>query len=229
MIESLNQSSSREDEINTLKFEIENLREQLESKEKQLIRTRERCSKLTENAKTKENETRKSLTESISNKDLEIKRLQESLSREKAQSKEVVTNLNEELAETKKNLNLKQNEYSAKIQKAKNIVEHYKQVANKTLSRYIESKAIMLGITKSDIEKRLTENYTIDDIDKICEDLQGYQLALSKLPMILQQNEKSAGKSLKVKVTESKEPIKPKNRLDDEVDDSLLRLAGLVD
>ena len=229
MIESLNQSSSREDEINTLKFEIENLREQLESKEKQLIRTRERCSKLTENAKTKENETRKSLTESISNKDLEIKRLQESLSREKAQSKEVVTNLNEELAETKKNLNLKQNEYSAKIQKAKNIVEHYKQVANKTLSRYIESKAIMLGITKSDIEKRLTENYTIDDIDKICEDLQGYQLALSKLPMILQQNGKSAGKSLKVKVTESKEPIKPKNRLDDEVDDSLLRLAGLVD
>ena len=87
----------------------------------------------------------------------------------------------------------------------------------------------MLGISKSEIEKRLTENYTIDDIDRICEDLQGYQLALSKLPMMLQQNGKSLGKNLKVKVTESKEPIKPKTRFDDEVDDSLLRLAGLKD
>ena len=34
---------------------------------------------------------------------------------------------------------------------------------------------------------------------------------------------------IKVKVTESKEPIKPKTRFDDEVDDSLLRLAGLKD
>lgn len=229
MIESLNQSSSREDEINTLRSEIKNLKEQLESKDKQLIRTRERCSKLTENAKLKEIEIKRSLTESISTKDSQIKRLQESVSIEKAQSKQQIESLNEQLAETKKNLSLKQNEYSAKIQKAKNIVEHYKQIASKTLSRYVESKAIMLGISKSEIEKRLTENYTIDDIDRICEDLQGYQLALSKLPMMLQQNGKSLGKNLKVKVTESKEPIKPKTRFDDEVDDSLLRLAGLKD
>ena len=32
---------------------------------------------------------------------------------------------------------------------------------------------------------------------------------------------------MKVKVTESKEPIKPKTWVDDTVDDSLLRLAGL--
>ena len=69
MIESLNQSSSREDEINTLRSEIKNLKEQLESKDKQLIRTRERCSKLTENAKLKEIEIKRSLTESISTKD----------------------------------------------------------------------------------------------------------------------------------------------------------------
>ena len=47
--------------------------------------------------------------------------------------------------------------------------------------------------------------------------------------MVLKSSNISEKKAIKVKVTESKEPIKPKTRLDDEVDDSLLRLAGLKD
>ena len=89
-------------------------------------------------------------------------------------------------------------------------------------SKYIESKAQTLGINSLEIKKRLSENYSFNEIDKVCEDLQGYQVTLSKLPINFQRDKK-----VKVKVTESIEPIKPKGRFDDEVDESLLRLAGL--
>ena len=229
MIEKLNQSSVNEDLVNDLNSKIQLLTEQLSDKEKQLLRTRERCLKLTENAKTKELEAKKSLTESISEKDRKIKKLNEALTQEREESKKVIEELNESLSEANKNSAMKQKEFAAKIQKAKSIVENYKNITNKTLNRYIESKAIMLGISSSDIKNKLSENYNIDDIDKVCEDLQGYQLAISKLPMVLKSSNISEKKAIKVKVTESKEPIKPKTRLDDEVDDSLLRLAGLKD
>ena len=229
MIEKLNQSSVNEDLVNDLNSKIQILTEQLSDKEKQLLRTRERCLKLTENAKTKELEAKKSLTESISEKDRKIKKLNEALTQEREESKKVIEELNESLSEANKTSAMKQKEFAAKIQKAKSIVENYKNITNKTLNRYIESKAIMLGISSSDIKNKLSENYNIDDIDKVCEDLQGYQLAISKLPMVLKSSNISEKKAIKVKVTESKEPIKPKTRLDDEVDDSLLRLAGLKD
>ena len=225
MIEKANQSSLNEETINNLNSEIKILKEQLESKEKQLIRTRERCSQLTEAAKKKDTENVKILNESMNSSKLEIRNLTEKLSKEKADSQKQINSLKESLAEAEKNSSIKNNEYSAKIQKAKSIVEKYKTIAQNTLNRYIESKAVMLGVSSDDIKKRLTENYNLDDIDQVCEDLQGYQLALSKLPIVLKEDMNKG--SIKVKVTESKEPIRPKTGFDDEVDASLLRMAGL--
>ena len=228
-IEELTQLSSNKDEINTLNSEIKILKEQLESKEKQLIRTRERCSKLTENAKLKDKEASTALTESLNVQKREVNALKEELSKERVSSQKEINALKESLAEAKKNSSIKETEYSDKIKKAKSIVEQYKQLARQTLDHYIESKAIMLGVKSIDIKARLAENYNASDIDKVCEDLQGYSLALSKLPMNLTTKKNSEKQPLKVKFTESREPIKPKSRFDDEVDDSLLRLAGLKD
>ena len=225
MIEKANQSSLNEERINALNSEIKILKEQLESKEKQLLRTRERCSQLTEAVKTKDNEKVKAINESINSSKNEIKSLTEKLSKERADSQKQLNSLKESLAEAEKNSTIKNNEYLAKIQKAKSIVEKYKTIAHNTLTKYIESKAIMLGVSSDDITRRLTENYTLDDIDQVCEDLQGYELALSKLPVVLKENMNKG--NLKVKVTESKEPIRPKTGFDDEVDESLLRMAGL--
>lgn len=225
MIEKANQSSLNEERINALNSEIKILKEQLESKEKQLLRTRERCSQLTEAVKTKDNEKVKAINESINSSKNEIKSLTEKLSKERADSQKQLNSLKESLAEAEKNSTIKNNEYLAKIQKAKSIVEKYKTIARNTLTKYIESKAIMLGVSSDDITRRLTENYTLDDIDQVCEDLQGYELALSKLPVVLKENMNKG--NLKVKVTESKEPIRPKTGFDDEVDESLLRMAGL--
>ena len=81
----------------------------------------------------------------------------------------------------------------------------------------------MLGVSTEDIKSKLNESCSFEDIDTICESLQKYSLNMSKLPISL------TSKSSKVRVTESKEVIKPHNlgSFDDEVDESLLRLAGL--
>lgn len=85
----------------------------------------------------------------------------------------------------------------------------------------------MLGVDSLQIKSKLTEGYTFEDIDRICEELQSYKANMRKLPIDLVEQ-----KEFKFKITESKEPIKNaiptnSNRFDDEVDDSLLRLAGL--
>ena len=79
----------------------------------------------------------------------------------------------------------------------------------------------MLGVSTNEIKNRLNESYTIDDIDKICEELQSYALNISKLPF-------SVDRKVRVKVTESKkEFLRPGSDMDDEIDDSLLTLANL--
>ena len=79
----------------------------------------------------------------------------------------------------------------------------------------------MLGVRTTDITSRLAENYTLDDIDQVCEGL----LDMGRPAFGL-----GLGKP-KVKITESKEikkvnkPVDPNNGY--EIDDDLLILAGL--
>ena len=80
----------------------------------------------------------------------------------------------------------------------------------------------MLGISADEIKNKLNENYSFNDIDKICESLQEYQIHVSKLPFNV------AKKSVKMKITESKnEPLKQNSMVDDEIDEQLLRIANI--
>ena len=79
----------------------------------------------------------------------------------------------------------------------------------------------MLGITPNEIKNRLAESYTVEDIDKVCEDLQAYSLNISKLPIAFTKN-------VKVKVTEAKnDNLRINANSDDDIDDSLLGLAKI--
>ena len=81
-----------------------------------------------------------------------------------------------------------------------------------------------LGVKPREIENKLSENYSFDDIDRVCEDLKTYKLNMSKLPFDV-----SSGRQYKMTVKESIEPIIPNNaKVDDDVDDSLLGLAGMI-
>ena len=223
-IESLKADKLDESVINDLKSEIKILTEQLSDKQEQLLRANKRFKELSESVKSKRDQE-KTLNESLSTKDNRIKSLNEQLLKVQNEKDQIEKDLKESLAEEKKNSAIKAKEYSIKINKAKSIVEQYKTTANKAVDKYIETKAQMFGLSISDIKGRLNENYSFSDIDNICEQLQGMSLAMSKLPVNL-----TSQKINKVKITESKETIKPKGfNYDDDVDDSLLRLAGLKD
>ena len=104
---------------------------------------------------------------------------------------------------------------------ADKLVEKYKNTTAKVINRYIESKSTLLGIDKNEIINKLPNNYSFDDIDTICEDISEVNLKVNSLPFNL-------SKISKAEVKESKEPILPSTGLDDNVDESLLKLANNI-
>lgn len=169
-----------------------------------------------------------SLGESLSAKDSEIRvlrgkvsSLSESLKKTQSSSKEELRALEESLADLKKDAEIKRAEYSSRLLKERAIVDKYKKIAKRAVDKYISSQATKLGVSSTEITNRLSENYSFDDIDRVCESLQQYQINVSKLPF-----NTSRERVVQMKVTESKEPIIPA-RFDDDIDESLMSLAGL--
>lgn len=142
--------------------------------------------------------------------------LTESVKQQKAE----IQQLNEKLADAQANAELKRSEYNKTITKAKTLIKEYKALAQDTVNRYIESKAVILGVSANEIKNRLTENYSIDEIDKVCDSLQSYQVNISKLPFNISKKN--------VRVTESKkEALQVMSPFDDDIDEDLLALAKM--
>ena len=166
------------------------------------------------------------LNESVDAKNTQIKKLQESIKTQRANfDKEIADmkkqneKLNEGIQDAKKDSQLIKSEANAKITKCNQLVEKYKNIAKTAVDKYIESKAITLGIAKSEINKRLSEKYSFNDIDKVCEDLQRYKLNMRALPFDI-----NTKKQIKMKVNESKaitDPAVSDNGVDDEIDEAL--------
>lgn len=143
----------------------------------------------------------------------------ESVEKEKAE-------LNENLAGLQKDIELQKSEYTQKIDKSKKLIEKYKKAANIAIDKYIDSQAAKLGSSVTEIKSRLPESYSFKDIDTICEELQGYNLNMSKLPFTTV-SKKALTEEVKIKGKASKnESILPVNGFDDDIDDDLMYLAG---
>jgi len=166
----------------------------------------------------------KELNSQSKSKDSEIKTLKEELEKKTAEYDENTKSLNESIkAKDNKILGLEK-----KINESLTVANKYKKLAQDTVNRYIESKATMLGLSANEIKNKLNETYTISDIDKVCEDLKSYKLNMSKLPFNL-----NDGK-VRVKIKEStNDPlmnrVKPGIIGDDDVDEGLIKMAGLTD
>ena len=196
------------------------LTEQLAQKDTLIANKDEKLQRLATAAKVSL-QSKRQLQESLSVKSKEISSLQEQLDTLSKKADSEKQSLLENIEEIKKDSEIKTRQYTTRLKKANELVEHYKGVAKKAVDKYIDSRARMLGISANEIKNRLNENYSFNDIDTVCNNLQTYQLNISKLPFDI-------GMGSRVKVQESVEPIKPKAPgVDDEVDDSLLRLAGL--
>ena len=222
--------SDKAKQVKDLNIKVESLEKQLSEKDTVIATKDDRISKLIESRKLDKDST-KTLNESIQSKDIKISELhkqnielQENLESTKKDSEKVQISLNEQIEDLKKNSAIKKAEFDSKLSKANKLVEQYRRIAKVAVNKYIESKANILGISPNEIKNRLSENYSFDEIDKVCDSLQNYQINISKLPFDV------GKKSVRMKVTEAKkDPLKLNSSFDDEIDDQLLRLAGIND
>ena len=202
--------------------------ETVSSKEETIRKQQATIERLNESRKSTISKS-KSLNESLASKDAKISSLEqqvhslnESIKTINAQNNKTKETLTENIEELKKDSAIKHSEYTKKLTKANQLVERYKKFANESVSRYISSQASRLGVSTSEIKNRLSEGFSFEDIDRVCEELQDYKINISKLPFDI-----SKTKNVRMKVTESVEPIKPASRFSDEIDDQLRSLAGL--
>ena len=225
-IVSLTESSKK---AKLLESKISDLNASISLKEEKIKTQQETINKLNESRKTISHET-KVLNESLVSKETKIDTLEkqiatlnENLKNINTQNKKTNNSLIENIEELKKDSAIKHSEYSKKLTRANQLVERYKKMANESISKYINSQAVRLGVSSNEIKNRLSEGFTFDEIDKVCEELQDYKINISKLPFDI-----SKTKNVRMKITESVEPMKPADRfISDEIDDQLRSLAGL--
>ena len=213
----------------SLKQENQSLKEQLE-KQEELIKSNEevinnqkaviseketKLAKLSESLKKHTDEVK--LNESLSNK--EVTSLKEQLSSQKSMYDKQVSLLTEKLNKVKVDSQEQVKTYLSKIDKSNKLVEKLKSNLELTVNKYIESKALEYGVKTQEIVNRLNESYTLEDVDKVCEDLKSYNLRMNKLPFIL-------NKDTKVVVKESKKSKYVQENPNDDVKD-LTEFMGL--
>ncbi len=176
---------------------------------------------LLEKQNSAQEDQHQSLNESLQSKTDRVRQLNEQLRSERAESRKEISRLQESLEDARQDSKIIKEDCNAKLKKASGLVEHYKKIALTASNKYIEAKAKMIGIAPSTIKSKLHEGYSFNDIDRICEEMQNYQLRVSSLPFDISNNQ-----SVKVKIKESVEPIKPKSKFDDDIDEGLVNLAN---
>ncbi len=205
-----------------LNKKISTLEESVKEKDAIIENQKTRIARLVESRKTNLKDST-TLSESLDNSNNKIKTLNEEFNSLKSDYNEK-TKLCEEL-ETKEKEQTKQiNLLTENLTKATTLKESYKKLANKTVNKYIEIKAEILGLGVNDIKRKLGESYTLTDVDQVCDDLKSYALNVSQLPF-------DVNKKVGIKIQENNsKPIRSNQNnnslYDDSVDDSLIRLAN---
>lgn len=206
--------------------QIVSLKEQLDEKATQFVKQK----KVIEAFRRRSEETSKTieqLSESSDTKDVRIKtlvrrnnELQEQLKRDKSEHEKAVSSLQEELEGLKADSKIIKSQYEKKLASANKLIEQYRKESDTAKKLYVESKAKQLGVGVNDVTNKLTESYTFEDVDRVCEDLRNYRLNMSKLPFNI-----DFTKGARVTVNESTETSRISNP-DDILDDSLKNLIS---
>ncbi len=177
---------------------------ELQSKVKELT---EQLTQAQNNVKTLAEKVNKQLKESIEGGKATEKRLNEEVSRLTKQSKTLEAKLE---GQTKV--------YTEKLQERTNLAKAYKARFIETLTKYVESKANMLGVKPSEITSRLNESYTLADVDAVCNEILESATPFGRLPF-------GGRAKASARITESVN--KKTSDYDDDDLSSLYELAGL--
>lgn len=189
--------------------EIPELQSQIESLTEQLTQSKATITKLAEQAKIAQQ-----LNESMNADKAKVKTLTEEVSRLTEKSNTLEAKLE---GQTKR--------YNEKLLERTEQAKSYKAQLIEAITRYVESKASMLGVQPSEITSRLNENYTLTDVDAVCEQILDSTVTFSRLPF-------SGRAKTSARISESVSRAKTANTFSNpdygyDIDDSLLELAGL--
>ena len=175
-----------------------------------------------------------SLTEELNKKEVEIKKLQqrnvdvaqlnESVDVNNQKVRVLTEKLNlckNELEVTNKKLSEQENSYKQALVKNANVAKVYKTKFTEAVDHYLNLKASMLGIKVTDIKNKLSENYSLKEIDEVCT-----KLLESSIPTF------GFTRGARVKLAETTSNSLKKVDYNDpdngyEIDEELLSLAGL--
>ena len=207
-----------------LQNNVNELQESLKVKDQTIEDQKTRIMRLVE-SKKESVRTSSTLNESINAKNDELRALNESVENLKTKYENKFKELREQVLKESAAAEKKATQLNESLSKATALKESYKKLANQAMNMLIEERATQLGLTSQDIKRKLGASYTISDVNTVCEELKRYQLNISKLPF-------SVDRKVNVRVNEgvSKAAV---NRAassqceDDDVDDSLIRLANL--
>ena len=166
---------------------------------------------------TQSKTTIRTLTEKVN----KAQQLKESIDGNKANEKrltEEVSRLTERSKALEAKLEGQTKQYNEKLNERTNLAKTYKARYIETLTRYIESKAKMLGVAPSEITSRLNESYTLRDVDAVCDQILDSTVPFSRLPF-------SGRTKASARIAES--VSKKTADYDDDDLSSLYELAGL--
>ena len=178
--------------------------------------------------------TIKDLTEQLAQANTEIQKLtekannaqqlKESVENGKAATKllnEKLRKLSEKSEALEAKLEGQTKQYTEKLQERTDLAKTYKARFIETLTKYVESKASMLGVQPSEITSRLNENYSLADVDAVCDQILDSTVNFSRLPF-------SGRTKTSARIAESvSRPAKTSYEYGYDIDDDLLELAGL--
>ena len=220
--EELNRSKSSIVRLTSLAKDAKTKTEKISALEEELKDKQQKIERLINKPLKESREVAKPLREAVVKRDAEIKALNEQLNQLKSNHETELNSLKESLKIEKQKFATKEKELSESLNKSKRLTEKYAQFAKETAERYIKVRAKNLGVTVNEIMNKLSDNYSLDDVDKVCEDLKTYKINLSKLPFALD------NKSV-VKISESKHIGITNTTVNDDdlVDESLIKMAGL--
>ena len=115
-----------------------------------------------------------------------------------------------------RDLNQTKEQFSKKFEKQNQLLEKYQKITKNAVDRYINMQATNLGVKPVEIKNRLSESFTFNDIDSVCEDLRDYKLNVSKLPF---NTSNKLNEGIEVKVNNvNRNSLLPRNEIDELTD-----------
>lgn len=147
-----------------------------------------------------------------------IKTLTEKLNKvtsERDKSNNELKTLKEDYEVLNRDLNQTKDQFSKKFERQNKLLEKYQKITKNAVDKYINVQATHLGVKPAEIRNRLSEKFSFNDIDSICEDLRDYKLNVSMLPF---NTGSSLNEGINAKAVNIGSNLLPKNEVDDLTD-----------